>query len=405
MIIKRFFNNANLDKDIFVDFTNRFKIGSIKEKLTMIESFGNVFGAYNKNLFFRTAELYLGDNFKSSLKYSFIEKNLENEQVLIDELLPMFFEIFDKKNLNNKSDLLKKIFSDLGKIEDIAGQIKNINGLCFNFNTYLTGGALRDFFVGMANPKDLDILFSFEICGEAARATERENGGVDELFSFKREVERTIEKLKKVSFLRNFELDLKELDDFSKVGDFYKKMINEITKGIVAEWGGCEVEKEFDIKSLSVNHFYSFDLLDGVFKIKNKNFNFPIDVLVSSSSFTDYIDSYDFEFCKIGLDCKGIDKQNNLFDFLCKNSLFLLGALKSIKNKRLDYNQDFFTIDEMFKTFSGHYQRIVSKYPDFKLNFIGDNENNKKIINKYLLDFYLNGDNDLNQKKHKKNKI
>ena len=114
------------------------------------------------------------------------------------------------------------------------------------------------------------------------------------------------------------------------------------------------VQKEKQIIPLK-DHAYNSIGLSGVISLKDKNCNYPIEILLTTRSVRGFVDSFDFGFCKAWIDDEKEVVRTPEFDH-------------DIYHKKITYIplQDV-TENQMKKSLLNRYQRLEKKFSDYKL--------------------------------------
>lgn len=205
----------------------------------------------------------------------------------------------------------KKIPASLEyKINEIVQQCREIYTcleplveMGFTFNMWLVGGSVRDLLLGKENEiKDLDIVISF--------------------FENKTKMLNSDQFIKKSGF--NFTMPSAS-HFISRNGSdkpfehwktsFYKlpkyKREQAVRSAFFYDILGCAIAQKLNIlevykpklsSSAPINENYMDTRLDGVIKLKEEHWSYPVDILITSYSVENFIDCFDFGICKAGFD-------------------------------------------------------------------------------------------------------
>lgn len=287
----------------------------------------------------------------------------------------------------NKIFPLFNIWSDAKKLNDVLLPLKEMN---IKYTLDLTGGSVRDFLLDNHDKiKDLDFMLSIEEhtisdllekMEKYFSAEELRSAGfkIDEKFIKKIEA-RGIQTAFNNSTQEEFTENLDSLkvcllklcfNRSNKTYDLFSK-----NKRLV------EISISQDNNYLSETK--KKDRLMAVIKIDNENFDtkFPIDILLTDFIKPEFLQDFDFDICKASI-CFVNDSIKKKFP---DTPYELVGRFVAddefwadVFNKKITYNIDKRNKYEIDRSFGDHLDRILSKYPDFEVNIVG---NEKDAIN------------------------
>ena len=116
------------------------------------------------------------------------------------------------------------------------------------------------------------------------------------------------------------------------------------------------------------DHAYSSIGLSGVISLKDKNCQYPIELLLTTNSVREFVDSFDFGFCKVYM-----SDENEIIKTEDFNH--------DINQKKITYipPQDV-TENKMNKSLLTRYVRLQEKFPDYNLCLDTKNINNSNLL-------------------------
>ncbi len=352
---------------------------------------------------------------ETNLSYFFREEfRLFGKSVCLDNSFnqkhwELFKSFFSQENFNDKKqDLFKKIIEDISKVTKKL-QFFNHQSFGFNISIGLAGGALRDLML-MENPKikDLDLIVSFGYSEELIQkgfsgSVKDGNNDCNILKSF-------IKKANIFLIKNNLEpFDLMKISPDIDVGissgKFTYHIVSQIMKNkfkITNEFFG-NLKNVAPIEVLNNNFGSENRHLNGVIKIKDNHFNYDLDLLITSVPIKKYLDAFDYSICKMMLTVldyndKLIFENENLFDLFKKIELSP-EVYQDVLEKKLTFNTDNFSCEEVERSLNNHYPRLKEKYPNYNLALISKRAiHNEDYLNS--LELYIN----LSEKVKKDNK-
>jgi hypothetical protein len=144
---------------------------------------------------------------------------------------------------------------------------------------------------------------------------------------------------------------------------------------------------------------YKNAFLRGVIKIEDEALHFPLDILLANSTVSQYVHSFDFEICKIWLDCS----QGNMLDDLImychdeklariyQNIQVCPSFIEDSKNKTLTLDPTSFDLNSAEVSLMKHYPRLKAKFSDYELKIIHYDHFNRvsEEAHRYIKAFFL----------------
>lgn len=258
---------------------------------------------------------------------------------------------FSPKKLveENKISVLQKIYED---VEDIYKTLTPLIELGIPMSIDVVGGAPRDY---IFNKKisDLDIFVSYSVPSQEVL--------VESLIAI-------IPQEKRKEYI---EADI--LDDM----DLISIMPNVILY-LMKNKDNEEEHQFFPLSEKYEETFYGQNLinvLDAVIKTKNKNGNYPIDILVSYYDRDTLLKSMDLNICKTGI-CFFDNKEGNkgfpelnvrfpLFNEVPQRFYTSENFLIDLTDKTITFDNEFKTEKQIEYTLFKHLPKVIQKYPSF----------------------------------------
>ncbi len=288
-----------------------------------------------------------------------------------------------------KSPYIEKILKTVKTVNDFLSAYEEV--LPIKIETKLVGGALRDLIINPDNIKDLDILVNVRFSNEFYYKFHDFFSSLDDMDTSNLYKELTQHKYteselkKKVYALSQTLLNEKCCDE-----EFVKKMAENFTKSKDIDDIPCKLLTEFLSSKLKADNIfaksmwplsnirnqsikdddllssdnYMFDKIISVIKLSNSQDEYPVDLLFSSYHVKNFIDSFDFEICKIHANVTNISQPEDLI----KNIVFDKRFWNDYKNKSFTVYVDKFSDEQMQRTMEKHFVSLKSKYIDYKLN-------------------------------------
>ena len=312
--------------------------------------------------------------------HSLIKKDINLSNKFNEAHWEIFENLFDFEKLNQEK--IKTIINLLNDAEKIIESLKIFNqrNLCFDVSIALAGGALRDLIL-MESPriKDLDFIVSFKYSDDLIS-----KGFVGTAISLETDNIILKEGIKEANNnLSDMGLEAFDITRISpgidvgiSAGHFIFHVVSQLIKK------NFNVENEFwgSLKNIATienleNNFGSENRhLSGVIKIKDHNLNFDIDLLLTSVDIDKYLDAFDYSICKMMINLLEYGDKN--FKMISTPNQFLkrieisTEIYDDILNKKLSFNTDNFSIDEIQRSLTNHYPRLKEKYNEYELNLI-----------------------------------
>lgn len=255
--------------------------------------------------------------------------------------------------------VLEKIIDDTEKMKQILKPISKL----FHFEFSIMGGAIRDFLLGHHdNIKDIDIMVSFDLDNvQYSRASYPRSLDWNYFFHNVENKEELIELTKK--YLNN--------EQYEEIAfTVFKEMLKNKTT-IDSEFSPQLVVIDKSEENTSGYKDINGDkLINGIIKIKDAQFNYPIDIILTNLETKDFVEKFDFGICQCHLPF-------NLDDYMFKDMKYYLKKMQFTKEFLMDgLNQTITlklnnnpTIEDLQFSMENHYQRIKEKYSEYTLEF------------------------------------
>lgn len=362
--------------------------------------------------------------------YNDIYNKINNRKVINDLVY------WNKKIPKEQSDIVIKIQH---QCEDIFKTLKPLIKMGLTFDMWVVGGSVRDLLLGNHNNiKDLDIVLSFSHYPPIKYPSAKQ-------FLNKSEFNFELESLKEIVYKNNEnEEKLEAFKTWSSINFKTKSKLrikkNELFKKVikydmvaVALAQNHIIEKSYppiinlDDKSSKTNNesnnpdniqqTYLDSKIDGVIKLNDKNWSWPVDIFITNFNIHDFVESFDFGICKTAL-CvvrkEEVVGQNYIFPKddkkIFNRLMFTEHFLNDFVNKSLSfYINPGFTINQIEKSLDNHLPRLKNKY-DWKVisifdNYISDNDIRKKYVESYFLKKEIEKNLEVKSKNENKNKV
>ena len=268
---------------------------------------------------------------------------------------------------------MKKIFFDMSFIYE-ALECLEYAGL--NFTLSLVGGALRDLLSENYDLiKDLDIVLSINNIQDYS----------------KNQIVTDFAHIENNPKLKNLINDCEKKYEKWLSWDIDKKIATLVEAALAKKlkikktYVPLDLPKDMKDNGIFRSNYHNI-FLRGVIKLEDDNLRYPADILICNSTAQDYVNTFDFNICKVML---SITSQQ----FKDMTIKFNWDTLEKIKNQIIPFNE--FWIDIAYKKLTlnpigfdmnaleraivEHLPRIQKKYPDHKLNLI--KYNNHSAIN------------------------
>lgn len=358
-------------------------------------NFNNLTVEQKNNIYKTITSLFNKDNiefFIEKKRHKIYQQEVE-DLVLTKDFSTSKWEIFENifniKNFSSKKlEVIQKVVDDLEIISEKISFFNKIDEV-FNFDLAIAGGALRDILLMQEpNIKDVDLILSFKY--KKKLLDNYFNFGYNKSTKdkdfFKKSIITTSLKLKNHGFL-NF--DEEKITSMENLDDMIKEYLIGVLYSLINKDFNAEVfhKKEFKNTAKLQNIINTSEYIDkhlsGVIKIKDKNLNFDIDILLTSVEVDSYLKAFDYSICKIMSvvvkDNQYILKKNNIPDFL-RNITLNDEIYDDLLKNQITFNIDRFTKQEIEKSIRNHYPRIKEKYPNLILKLKSEKANNIELI-------------------------
>lgn len=305
-----------------------------------------------------------------------IHSNIE-EHNFINNLL-----YWNKDLPNEKRNTLESIRA---QCEDIISQLQPLVDLGICFDLSLVGGSVRDFILDNSEQiKDLDIMLSFSningihlpTIDQFINKTSFDLNSKNIKATLKRNNQKHFDHWKRYYEIKNnnepekialknvilFDMVICALDKENELGETYKPHIH-------ADESKIKNKKEEDAEK------YVDLRIEGVIKLKNKNWKWPVDILVTNYHLEPFLSAFDFGICKVGIE---LVRSNDLMEHrhvpskvpedLLKRVKLTSSFLNDYKNKELSmFVGELFSLKQLKHSCEIHLPKLEAKYP-WKLN-------------------------------------
>lgn len=293
----------------------------------------------------------------------------------IDELLNKAKNLYDNmifpspEKFQQKKEILQKIWTECHFIHQTLSPLRELN---INYDLDLVGGAIRDLLLDKEHDiSDLDILISFR------------NGTYHHFHD-----DKNMKKIQHIFSLEEIQqFDLKASDS---INDYQNKLVAMCFKRIPIEKSYHRFTEEERFIFPNVDG-YGADLLESISSfIKLKNQHYPLDILVTPYSREYFLNTYDFDLCRIGLcltNNLNANHRKNRIDFpinykmLYSRIYTTTHFLNDVYHHTITYDPKGKSEQQLITSFNNRYPKILKKYPDytFKINNYVDSVQYKKI--------------------------
>lgn len=280
---------------------------------------------------------------------------------------------------------MKKIFFDMSYIYQVLEPLEKAG---LDFTLSLVGGALRDLMTENYNLiKDLDIVLSINNIKDYS----------------KNEVVSTLTHIEENPKLKDLIEVCKKKYEFWNIWNIDKKIAGllEVTLAkqlkIKQTFIPLDLPKGMEDNGIFRSNYHNI-FLRGVIKIEDEKLKYPADILICNSTAENYVNTFDFNICKIRLTI-------NSKQFKEMSLVLNWDSLEKIKNeitptnefwidlayKRLTLNPLGFDMNALERAIVEHLPRIQLKYPEYKLNLT--KYNNSKALNEDVKEYLEKMDN------------
>lgn len=275
---------------------------------------------------------------------------------------------------------MKKIFFDMSYIYQALEALEQAG---VDFTLSLVGGALRDLFTENYDLiKDLDIVLSINNIENYSKNTHTSTiANLESIPELTTQVQLCKSKYKEWDF---WDLD-KKIAALIEVSISHKLNVKQTFIPL-------DLPKHMEDNGIFRRNYHNV-FLRGVIKIEDEKLRYPIDVLICNSTAKDYVNTFDFNICKIMLSITSKQFKQMSLNFNWDN-------LERIKNeivptndfwldivyKKLTLNPVGFDMNALERAIVEHLPRIQQKYPDYKLNLVHYNQSEsiQEDVKEYL---------------------
>lgn len=282
---------------------------------------------------------------------------------------------------NEKLEILKKLIDDTEKMKQILKPISKL----FHFEFSIMGGAIRDFLLGYHdNIKDIDIMISFDLDNvQYSRASYPRSLDWAYFFNNFENKEELIEITKK--YLNNEQYEEIAFTVFKELLKNKTIIDSEFSPQLVV------VDKS-DENTSGYKDINGDKLINGIIKIKDAQFNYPIDIILTNLETKDFVEKFDFGICQCHLPFNLDDYMyKDMKDYIKKMNLtkdFLMDGLNKTITLKLNNNP---SIEDLQFSMNNHYQRIKEKYSEYSLEFeVTDNKEGLSFAQHWKLNQEIN---------------
>ncbi len=211
----------------------------------------------------------------------------------------------------------------------------------------------------------------------------------------------TNEELESVKFNDNDQLYLKH----NKLAQIFIGRKSEIEKVSFLEYSdrivGRTIYGENILKSLS-----------GIINIPKGTFNYDVDLLITDRTSDYFINNIDFNICNLRMaviNTGSVGYERILpLEYFSQSFYGSFQFLQDVMDKTITFNVDNKTYEQIQHSLGDHRERLIKKFPDYKLQVSGRHNSDKEqnLIEKMMLCHELGGNLDQSsEKKIKKTKI
>jgi hypothetical protein len=300
----------------------------------------------------------------------------------IDEALK---KLLSSNNISHleKEKVMLDIYSDCLTLHKALIPLVALN---INYSIDIVGGAVRDFLLNNHKEiKDLDILINLTPSHTNIEYYSRYYVN-DKLLNIRMITER--------NWCTKEELDKVDFSDIEPLYSKHNKLLQICLNRVHSLTSTQIFTKEQRTKTGEL--LYGEDILkelSGIIKIESKDFNYPIELLLTDKGIDQFYSNIDFGLCNIGLRIINLDeyKHLDLIDFHSIKNNFIISQdfIQDVKNKTITYNTYNRSIDQIEYSFKNHLKRVQAKYPGYNLSFSKneiDEENQKRIDSVRMMD-------------------
>lgn len=310
------------------------------------------------------------------------EKNLDQNAIQDFASKLLSVENFYHKD---KKLVLQKIYDDCQKLNKCLEPLKDMG---ISYRIELFGGAVRDYLLGRHNNiKDLDILISLS----PTRPWNSDSYWIEQ------EQNRLFVKENFENFFTETELDAVNFDSSDKL---YTKH-NKIAQIFLARSAEVTHTNFFDFSNRVIKkNMYGENILQslsGLMKVNKGAFNYELDLLMTDKPTQYFVNCIDFDICNLKISLIDTNSPGyNYIPALEDLSSRFYGSLQffnDVMNKTITFNvTDLTTCQQIEHSLGGHRERLIKKYPDYKLEISNKHHSEKEqaLIEKIMLCHELN---------------
>ena len=289
----------------------------------------------------------------------------------------------------------------MSDVEKIAEKIEWFNRVdeIFNFDLAIAGGALRDILL-MKEPKvkDIDLILSFKYKKHLLENYFNfgYNKSTKDKEVFKKALIKSSLNLKKYGFK---EFDVKKITELHNLDDMIREYLMNVVYIIINKdfkaklFHSTEFKNTANLQNIINSSDYNDKHLKGVIKVKDKQLNFDIDILLTSVEVDSYLKAFDYSICKIMSilirDNKYLLEKKNIKDFI-KSVILNDEIYEDLIKHQITFNIDRFTKKEIESSIKNHYPRIKEKYPNYSLILKTEKSKNTELVESLNLFIKLN---------------
>lgn len=277
---------------------------------------------------------------------------------------PRFILETIEKHAPNYNLLNEREINAYQEMFNCVQEVQKVFNVFHKFNIYpqvsIVGGALYDSVLGL-EPKDYDICV-YMPSGRTLSIVEQLIGNSTSSFYQTRESE----------ILRISQSLIHK--DISSAGVLIEELLKQ----------NFNIPAKLKIQN---KEHYIFKYILEVFKVNHSLFTKNIDIIMTNTNCYNFINTFDFNLCKM---CIPYDGERSLKEFL-SNFHIAVPALYDLENKTMTVQLDKFQDEEIKYFLNKHYHRMNEKYPNYSLNFRGQEPERVDQYNqKYLLEEKIN---------------
>ncbi len=370
--------------------SNSFNNLTSEQRNNIYKSLSNLFNKENIDFFIekKTHKIYQQEIEDFVLTKDFSIKKWE-----------MFQSLFNFRSFSeNKKHIVSNILSDVEKIAEKIEWFNRVDEI-FNFDLAIAGGALRDILL-MKEPKvkDIDLILSFKYKKHLLENYFNfgYNKSTKDKEVFKKALIKSSLNLKKYGFK---EFDVKKITELHNLDDMIREYLMNVVYIIINKdfkaklFHSTEFKNTANLQNIINSSDYNDKHLKGVIKVKDKQLNFDIDILLTSVEVDSYLKAFDYSICKIMSilirDNKYLLEKKNIKDFI-KSVILNDEIYEDLIKHQITFNIDRFTKKEIESSIKNHYPRIKEKYPNYSLILKTEKSKNTELVESLNLFIKLN---------------